>query len=120
MTPDPWTITPATVTGATGGVSYLSDTITVTGLEPGVSVYLTASFEGFVDGGNSLTGTYKTTTDVFVLTGNSFVMKVMGHAGYVPGETKVVTVGVHTFSGYGTTFQSGTMTTNTFSVTTKP
>ncbi len=121
MQPDPWTITPAVVTNAAGGFSYYSDKITVTGLSPAVKVYVTASKTGFVDANVKLTGTYGTATEVFVVDADgSIELKVQGHASYTPGETIVVYVSVRTFAGYGSTFESGTVSSSTFSVTTKP
>lgn len=121
MKPDPWVITPARITGATGNGSYYSDKITVTGLSPGVRVVVRASYAGFVDAGVTLTGTYRTTDDAFVIgSEGSLEFKVVGFASPTPGETIEVHIGIYPHNVYAGTFESGTATTGIFYVTTKP
>lgn len=109
-----------TVTGATALGTYYSDTITVTGLSPGVSIHCIATGAGYVDAGaEALTGTFRDVVEVFQASpAGTFAFKVVGVASATPGATVTVTVSFTTFTGYGATFQSGTNTTAEFSITT--
>lgn len=119
--PDTFTIT-TPVTGAKRSGIYYSDTITVKGLSPGVSIHLIATGAGYVDAGaEALTGTYRPVVESFqVSPSGTFMFKVSGVASDTPGATATVTVSITAFSGYAETFRPGTNTTAEFSITTAP
>lgn len=110
------------VTGAKPYGIYYSDTITVSGLSPGVSVHCIATGAGYVDAGASaLSGTYRSVVEAFEVSADgTFLLRVAGVASNTPGATVSVTVSITTFSGYGATFQSGLNTTAQFPITTAP
>lgn len=115
---DAFTITP--VAGAKPYGLYYSDTITVTGLSPGVSIHCIATGAGYVDAGtDALTSTYGSVVEPFRASPDgTFMLKVRGVASGTPGATVRVIISIVTFSGYGETYQRGVMTTHEFPITT--
>lgn len=116
---DAFTITTPVTDAKPYGI-YYSDTITVTGLSPGVSIHCIATGAGYVDaGGYALSGTFGSVVQPFqVSPDGTFLLKVMGVASGTPGATASVVISIVTYSGYGDTYQRGVKTTQEFSVTT--